>query len=203
MFAQILYKRVPLRESDKKTPPAKSWLTFCGRCSRIFTPLPQGSGGSPRVVAPPRLPTRGDFYSSCFRRSYTALIPCRIMSALLCPVLAAQYSNRSISSCDSRTRVLSCFGSSVGLPVRGDIVSPLFRIHISNYILCGHISQEQITRKRVRFEMQPFDIMERARYNLFAPAPGVLQALCLLLWSAVRQGAFFTQCRTGGKWSSG
>lgn len=39
--------------------------------------------------------------------------------------------------------------------------------------------------------MQPFDIMERARYNLFAPAPGVLQALCLLLWSAVRQGAFF------------
>lgn len=39
--------------------------------------------------------------------------------------------------------------------------------------------------------MQPFDIMERARYNLFAPAPGVLQALCLLLWSAVRQGALF------------
>lgn len=42
----------------KKPPYKKSRLTFCGRCSRIFTPLPQGSGGSPALSVPPRSAAR-------------------------------------------------------------------------------------------------------------------------------------------------
>ena len=88
--------------------------------------LSLGLGVSPRCPSPNKA-ARGDlFYSSCFRRSYTDLIPCRIIAALLSPVFSAQYSSRLTSSCDSRMRVLSVFGSSVGLPVRGAIASPSF-----------------------------------------------------------------------------
>ena len=60
-----------------------------------------------------------------FRLAYTNLIPFLIISALVSPVALQQYSRIFISSSDILILV-SCFlGSSVGLPVLGDILHPL------------------------------------------------------------------------------
>lgn len=75
------------------------------------------------------------FFPCCIL-AYTSLIPFRITSVLVIPVSFAQYSSILTSSSVIRIRV-SCFlGSVVGLPVLGDIRSPLFCV-TTNIITYG------------------------------------------------------------------
>lgn len=69
------------------------------------------------------------FYFLIF--AYTSLIPCRITSAFVIPVSLQQNSRIRTSSSDILILVSFRFGSWVGLPVLGDIYSPLFCVTIN------------------------------------------------------------------------